>query len=500
MDSLSELINLLNNVDKKLFRQFLQRKNKRVDVKNLQLLNLIETDDINGLKKLYNSEKNNDAYHALRKRLQDNLLLFLSQKTFESNHSETYDALRILVVGRFLLENDVVKIAFKCLDKAERLAEHLEQFNLLNELLLLKLQYAHLQGAEHLETLTVRFLRNQSHMQREAKLNMAYAFLRQELQEIHLKGKIVNLTTLMITTIRKYKISVQDLMTYKSIYQILFIANEYAAIQQNYELIERYINRTNEFMQGQSHKKQSYLFYHISILYFLANFHLRRKNFAGSAPYLREMMDLMVTDNSYYALFYLRYQLLSALNLFFTGFANDGIALLQESLSNTKHRSKPEDIEDLRICLTMFLALCNDRGSLKQLTLLTRTDAWYEKRMGMLWTIRKNLMEILVQAQFSNIELAISRLNSFRRRYKKYLLKTSEERVLLFLRLVEKYLLKPDVAFETLYRKTVLNLLGKTENNDIFTLSFIAWLIARWEKKTAYKVVLILIQDDNYAQ
>jgi len=289
-------------------------------------------------------------------------------------------------------------------------------------------------------------------------------------------------------------------MTYKSIYQILFIANEYAAIQQNYGLIERYIKRTDQFMQGQSHKKQSYLFYHISILYYLANFHLRRKNFAGSTPYLREMMDLMVTDSRYYELFYLRHQLLAGLNLFFTGFADDAITLLQESLSGTKNRSKPEDIEDLRLCLAMFLALCNDRASLKQLTLLTRTDAWYEKKMGMLWTIRKNLMEILVQTQFANIELAMSRLNSFRRRYKKYLLKTSEERVLLFLRLIEKHLLNPDVTSETAYRKSVLTLLDGVENNDIFTLSFIAWLIARWEKKTAYKVVLTLIQDDNHKQ
>ncbi|MDP9076841.1 MAG: hypothetical protein M3O71_05420 [Bacteroidota bacterium] len=498
MDSLSELVNLLNGTDKKLFRQFLQQKNKRLDVKNLALLDLIETDDINGLNKLYESKKNNDAYHALRKRLQDNLLLFLSQKTFENNNSDTYDALRLVVVGRFLLENDVIKIAFKCLDKAERLAEHLEQFNLLNEILLLKVQYAHVPGAEGLESLTARFLRNQSDMQRAAKLNMAYAFLRQELQEIHLKGKIVNLTALILKTIRKYKISSQDLMTYKSIYQILFIANEYAAIQQNYGLIERYVDRTNKFMQAHVHKKQSYLFYHISILYYLANFHLRRKNFAGSASYLMEMMDLMVTDSRYYALFYLPHQLLSALNLFFTGFANDAIVLLQESLSNTKYRSKPEDVEDLRICLAMFLALCNERRSLKQLTLLTRTDAWYEKKMGMLWTIRKNLMEILVHAQFSNIELAMSRLNSFRRRYKKYLLKTSEERVLLFLAMVEKYLLKPDVVFETTYRKAVLNLAGRDENNDIFTLSFIAWLIARWEKNTAYKVVLTLINDDSH--
>src|SRR5688500_5117294 len=104
MDSILELTNLLNSGEKKRFRQFLQQKNKRADVKNLQLLDLIESDDIKNPEKLYESEKNHDAYYALRKRLQDNLLLFLSQRTFESNHSDTYDALRLVVVGRFLLE------------------------------------------------------------------------------------------------------------------------------------------------------------------------------------------------------------------------------------------------------------------------------------------------------------------------------------------------------------------------------------------------------------
>lgn len=500
MDSLSELIKLLSITEKKLFKKFLQRKNKRPDVKNLQLLNLIETDDISNLDKLYKQGKNNDAYHALRKRLQDNLLLFLSQRTFENDQSDTYEALRLVVAGRFLLENDVIKVAFKCLDKAERLAEHLEQFNLLNELLLLKLQYAHLPGAENLDLLIARFQRNQLDMQREARLNMAYAFLRKELEEIHRKGKIVNLTALMVTSIRKYKVSGQDLMTYKSIYQILFIANEYADIQQNYGLIERYINRTDRFIQSQAHKKHPYLFYNISILYFLANFHLRQKDFAKSASYLKEMMDVMLVDSHYYTLFHLRYQLLAALNRFFTGFAEDAIALSEKALSGINSKSKPEDIEDLRISLTMFLAMCNNRESLKQLALLTRTDAWYEKKMGMLWTIRKNLMEILIQAQFSNIELAMSRLNSFRRRYRKYLQKTSEERVLLFLRLVEKYLLKPDVVFEIMYRKSVTDFLNKVENNDIFTLSFIAWLMARWEKKTPYQVVLPLVQHNSYAK
>ena len=49
MDALSELVKLLNDGEKKLFRHFLQRKSKRSDVKNIQLLDLIETDVINEL-------------------------------------------------------------------------------------------------------------------------------------------------------------------------------------------------------------------------------------------------------------------------------------------------------------------------------------------------------------------------------------------------------------------------------------------------------------------
>ncbi|MFD2969607.1 hypothetical protein [Sphingobacterium bambusae] len=499
MDTLSALVGLLNDTDKKLFKQFLERKNKRNDVKNIALLDLIITDDMDAVSKLHQSSKNRDAYHALRKRLQDSLLLFLSQKTFESSHSDTYEVLRLVVVGRFLLENDLAKIAFKCLDKAERLAQQLEQFNLLNELLLLKLQYAHLPEAEQLDTLSARFLQNQAAMQREAKLNLAYAFLRKELQAIQLEGKIVRLGSLIITTIRKYKIDAKELMTYKSIYQILFIANEYAAIQQNYALIERYIQRTNQFMRDQPAKKSAHLFYQISIVYFLANFQLRRKKFDQSLHYLQDMMALMTTDSRYYGVFFLRHQLLLSLNLYFMGQAIDAIELLKETLAGAKSAAKAEDIADLRLSLAMFMAQCNDRSSLRQLAMLTRTDAWYEKKLGMLWIIRKNLMEILVHAQFENMELAMSRINSFRRRYKKYLRTIAEDRVLHYLGLVERYLLDPGIALESSFQHAVAQMLNSPENTDIFNLSFIAWLMARWRKKSAYLISLELMQHEGAA-
>src|SRR5690606_29431684 len=105
MDQLIQLIDLLDNQDKQAFKSFLNKKNTRKDAKNMLLFNFLETDDLKSVQKLYKKEDSKDAYHALRKRLQDNLLQFLSQRTFESKGNAGYDILRNIVVGRFLLEN-----------------------------------------------------------------------------------------------------------------------------------------------------------------------------------------------------------------------------------------------------------------------------------------------------------------------------------------------------------------------------------------------------------
>ena len=73
------------------------------------------------------------------------------------------------------------------------LAVQEEQFGLVNEVFLLRMQYAHLDQDLAFDRLLDRFILNQTHMQREAKMHMAYAYLRRELQEIHLKGKIYEL-------------------------------------------------------------------------------------------------------------------------------------------------------------------------------------------------------------------------------------------------------------------------------------------------------------------
>ncbi|MEI2272067.1 hypothetical protein OHD16_07965 [Sphingobacterium sp. ML3W] len=494
MDTIVELISVLGNDDIKDFKSFLKKKNKRNDVKNIRLIEILETDDINRLKKLYASSKNKDAYHALRKRLHDSLLLFISNKTFERDNSEAHEALRLLIVGRFLLENDLIKPGFKCLQRAEQKALLLEQFSLLNEILQLRLQYAYLESKPNLELLIDRLVANQHKMQQEVKFQIAYAFLRVELQDIHLKGKIVDLNRLVIDTIGKYDISLRQLLSFKSLYQLLFIANEYATIHQNYALVRSFLKTSDEFITKQKVNSGHHLFYYLHILYYLANFNLRNGLFHESLAYLEQLIAGCSPGSVLRVQFHLRYYLLKALNYHYMGEGVKALAILRLGIQQSTLKSNETDIADLQLCLVMFLTQFQDKLALTELRKLIRTDAWYEKKMGMLWTIRKSLLEILIHIQFEDIDLAISRVKSFRRRYKQYLETVREGRVVNFLRLVEKYLQNPSIVKNNVFMADIEAMTDRAENQDLFVLGFIAWLKSLVTSESPYQALLSLVK------
>lgn len=481
MDTLSELISILNDNEIKEFKLFLKQKNKRNDVKNIDLLSILHTDDINRLKKLYRSAKNKDAYHSLRKRLHESLILFLSNKTFEKNNSEAHEALRLLIVSKFLLEHNLHKTAFKCLKKAEFVAEKLEQYSLLHEILQTKLQYAFLNDRENLELLSTKIIKNQEITNKETRLNMAYAVLRQAFKNTQAHGKIINLNDFITEIAAKYQLQPNDFFNYKSIYQILHLANEYAHIQQNFSLIETYTSKAATIIHQQS-AANNQLYYHIHILYYLANFCFRNKLFIDSNNYLNQMHAQMMQQNGlYFNLFWHKFVILQSLILHFTDNTQKALQKVTTELNNLPKKFVPEDVIDLQLCEAFYLTKQNDRSALKSFAKLLHTDIWYDKKMGVVWTIRKNLIEVLMHAKFTNFDYAITRLQSFKNRYKKYLTQVNEHRIIDFVQLIEKYLLNPDIIHKQLFRDKIISMQHQKENQDVFSLSFINWFIDLWQ-------------------
>jgi dsDNA-binding SOS-regulon protein len=497
MNAIQEVVHLMNDEDIKAFSLYLDKKNKRKDVRNTELFELLKTDDINVEKKAFQDKKSADAYHALRKRLYDTLVEFMANRSFENDTSQEHAIVRLLVVSRLFFEHKLTKAAFKCLAKAEAIAVEIEHFSLLNEIYHTQIQFAHLNLALALDEVVAKFSANKKKLEQEEQLNLGYALLRRELAQVYHEGKIVNFQELIKNTITTHGISLRQVLTFKSLYQILFIANEYASINSDYGLIAPFIAKSYRFITGNAALADRHLYYHIYILYFMANFHFRNGRFAESQEYLEKMREqLQKQGGKYYNRFCLRYFLLKALNENYSGNPGKATDTAEKALAQHK-KADANDINDLRLLLiVIYLQQDAGRDAAKEMVKLGHSDSWYEKKMGMDWAIKKCLVEILLHTQQEHIELALSRIKSFKRRYKKYLITVNEERVVHYLSLIERYVLKPEIATAPKFKNTVEEFIGQAQSGpqDIFVMSFLAWLLARVNRKPVYDTTLKLLE------
>lgn len=492
MNSVSGIINTLSSSEIDEFIFFLKRKNKRHDTKNIQLFQLLKTDDKNEI----TAHENKPALYALRKRLHQNLIEFIANKRFESDTSEERDILKLLIASRVFFEQEQYKTAFKVLSKAEEKALKIERFNLLNEIYHTHIQYAYLDKKTPFSQLTEKYQSNQRKFLQEEQLNLAYASLRIALSKIKEGAEVFDFQETIRNTIAQYDISLKEILTFKSLYQILFIANEYAALRNNYYEIERFFQKSYDFIVSRKELTDKHLFYHIQIVYFMANMLFRNKRFDESKLYLDKMeAEMRKQDGIYFQQFCNQLVLLRSLNENYSGNFVQAIALLEDTLA--KNGSEIAEVSDLKLGLAVFSFQQHNFKKVQQiLKEFHHSDAWYEKKQGMEWAIKKNLMEILLHAELDNDDYALSRTTSFKRRYKKYLIQVKEERVLVFLSLVEKYLQAPDYfksgAFKNQLEKSFQ--WKSHQEEDIFVMSFYAWLKAKIEKKNIYEVTLELVK------
>ncbi|WP_289665256.1 hypothetical protein [Flavobacterium panacagri] len=497
MNALQEIANMMNDSEKKAFINYLSRKNKRKDVGNIELFNSLKTDDIKNKKNILEDKKSNDAYHALRKRLYDNIIDFMANRSFENDTSQENATLRLIVVSRLFFEHKLIKTAFKCLAKAEETALNIEHFSLLNEIYMTQIQFAHFNLSQPIEKTIQKFKANKKKLEYEEQLNLGYAVLRRELAAIYHEGRIVDFQELIQKTIETHGISLRQGLTFKSLYQILFIANEYASINNNFSLIQPFVIKSYRFISKKTDLAERHLYYHIYILYFIANFYFRNGQFSESVSYLNPMfIELQKQSGKYYQRFSLRYFLLLAFNENYLGKPQKAIEIAEKSLSANK-KADPNDSNDIRLMLIVFYVQQNaGRNAEKEMAKLNHTDNWYEKKMGMDWTIKKCLIEILLHAQQENTELALSRIKSFKRRYKKYLLTVNEDRVVQYLLLVEQYVLKPEIIQTQKFQETIEDFIITAQSGpkDIVIMSFLAWLLAKARRKPTYETTLKLLR------
>lgn len=497
MLALKAIIETYNKEEQQQFVNYLKTKNKRSDTKNIKLFQLLgqsELDSKSICRTLYKVD-NCNAYHALRKRLFQSLIEFTANKNLEDENSIDIQIIKYVLASRSYLIQKNYDIAFKILDKAERLAEDHMLFPILNEIYHTKIQYAPNYPKVDLDILIKKQRENQKKHQLEDQLNVVYAQLKTVLNSIAYEGKVVDFESELQNILKNYNIQLDDSLSFKSLYQILAIANISAFVTNTYYEIEGFVLKSYNLLKEKKETNKQ-LFYQIHIVYIIANTLFRNKKFEESLRYIKEMEGLLLINKKYYfKAFILKKTLVEALNYNYLGHQDKAIELTSSVISK-KHKDI-ESLLDLNLSLVMFYFQKGDLNSAKStLAKFYHTDQYYIEKAGIDWVLKKNLAEILLYMEIKDDDLLDSRLRSFKRRYARYLKEINQDRILVFLDYSEKIYKNPNLINQEKFTQKVKSTLELTSQKyeDIFVISFYAWLKSKLSNADLYYTTLNLVE------
>ena len=488
MNNISLIIATLTAEDKKNFILMLKQRNKRTDAKNIDLFMLLDRQESQeNLDVILYGKSAKGAYHALCKRLHDTLIDFIASKNIEEESSKEMNALKLVMVSRAFFQQQQAVIAFKTLAKAELIARKYALYNTLNEVYELQLAHAHLNELLNFQEVLKKFQKNKGKILQEENLNLFYAAIQNELSQ-----KDPVLSDIIERNLSSYNISITKNLSYESLFKILQISNQVANATRNYYDVLDFIEKARKKIEVSERAENEHLYYHIQVLYYLSNTYFRIKKFKKSATYLQRMHDHMYLQNEkYYNIFYCQYVLIENLLLIYTGNLEPVIQKLSQ-FNYDKYKNEEEHIHDLKLTLIVALFL-NERfyDALKTYKGFFHSDKWYSNKVGFIWVIKKNLLEILLFIELDYMDLVESRLKSFRKKHSAHLIEHDEKRILDYINLIAAYYHNKQSIHSDGFEKklnTILDIDNKEE--DIFAISFYAWLISKMKSKNTYTTCL----------
>ncbi len=496
MTGLDAIIRSFSEEEEKLFVQFLEKKNKRKDTKNILLFHLIaqgesSIDEIS--KKIYKTSKK-EALYALRKRLYQSIIDFTANHSLEDEGSIDIHVIKYILVARNYLAKGHFKIGYNILDKVEIIAKEHQLYPILNEIYHTKIQYAYKNSEVNIDTLIAKFKENQRFHNLDEALNIVYAKIRLKIKEVLVQGATIDFQALVEETFEEHQVNSEDVLSFKSLYQLITISSLSAFASKDYLRIESFLLTKYQLLKNHKSKEKQ-LYYHIYVLYHIANTLFRNKKFSESLKYLKLMHEhMLLKKKKYYSSFNLKYHLLLGLNKNYSNQPEEAIGIF-ESFVSKKHPDL-SSLLDIYLSLVMCYFQQNDfKKAMRLFTKFYHTDKWYIAKAGKEWTIKKNLIEILLHLELENQELLESRLLSFKRTYNQDLYAMGQERAITYLSFIQTYYKEPFKITSTEFKEKVENSFKWTtsKKEDIFVMSFYAWLKSKMENTSLYETTLHLV-------
>lgn len=486
----------MSDEERKEFRVFMQRQRVKSERKDLALFKiLLNKEDYKPreITEMLYGKPNLNAYHTLRKRLTRELLDFTMLKSMDEDNTSYSTILGMIAMSRRLLDKNRPDIARRYLEKAEALANSTESYDLLDNILNLQIKHAHELDLD-VEQIIGQWKLFREEAEIDEKVNLAYGLIRQRLNQIKRTGKHQNLLTITNNALRELDLDEKRVMRPSLMYMLVSMTRSAIIATKNYYLFDSYVcNIYDQLIERNAFSKKNHI-YHLWFLYMIAHVKYRNRDFAKSREYVNALNEhIGHYGNMHFNRFYPRSVLLDAAVYSYMSENEKSIHILEEALNNPQLNLTVEDRSNMTLNLSVYhFQGENYREANRLLRDIGHTDKWLENRVGIEWRFKKNLIEIIVQVEMGNTEIALARIASIDRYYKGFFKNEMYQRARVFLGFIKQVIEKPDSIvteeFAQHVDQTIVRLPGVKE--DIQAITFYCWLKSKMLLKSYYPVLI----------
>jgi hypothetical protein len=495
MDKLQELVNTLSEDDRKEFRIFINRQKSKKQRKDLDLFELIsiQTPPKEIQHKLYNTP-NKVAYHTLRKRLLRHLTDFIVLKQIDDDPTANSSISGLISLSSYLFKHQSHELGWRFLIKAEQTAIENEQHELLNVIYHVQIEQSGSEFAIDINDIYKKWQENKVIVDENERTNIAYNFIKKEITEVILQGKDKDLNQIIDKLLKKYKIEDTVFERPQILYKVLDLTRKVMLSKKDFYNFEPYIIKMyNELIAKHGFSKKNH-FYKIHILYMISHILYRNRKFEQSNNYLKDMHESMIAYNkTYYKKFYPKYIMLLAANYSYLNKNEKSIELI-EAITETELKKLPiEDQLNIKMNLVIFLGnQTHYKKSNQIIQTLNHSDNWLTKKMGIEWVLKKTMIEIMIQYEIENFEIALNKIRAFERSFSDLFKHPLYARALVFIQQVKTIITNPETIKDQSFIDKVISTLVKipAEQEDLQAMAYYAWLKAKLLNRNYYEVLL----------
>ncbi|MBL0316468.1 MAG: hypothetical protein IPP69_12075 [Flavobacteriales bacterium] len=433
-----------------------------------------------------------DAYNGLRKQALNKLFQWIMIYRMDSDHSPDGRIYSLITVGRLMLERNAVDSCAFLLQQAEKLATLSRQYEVLESIYSYLIAHS-VEMDLNVKEVISNWESNRKRYDRICFLQRVYALKRQSVRNAMKLGKALNPEISIKSIFKEVVVSHDDANDPAFMHMLCRIVRTGLSSGKDYTAFERFVTKIYTRFKSKGmltlHDKE----FELGFLYMCAHAAYRNRKFALAEQYCEMIGNMLGERGARQHLIFPKYAAVRAGVAALTGRNAEAIKLMESAL---EHRVDTTEISEwlnnqLNLAVYYFQA-DNFRKSNRTLQQIEGEHDYLVNEMGLEWCFKKNMIELIVQCELGNEDIALKSCDRIKLLYGEMLGQSMYKRVGIFLEFIRHMIKDPNIVTTPEFLADVKNaqLAWPGYKEDVQAITFFCWLRSKMAQKSYYEVLL----------